>query len=73
MAGKPDWLREKERSQSDRLRFRRCMNCAVGGDMCGQTNYIPKVGRLNMYQCRKHPSVKFYRDTYACEDFEPRR
>lgn len=70
---KPEWLVEQERYREQRLRFRRCMNCTAGGDFCGQTNYIPKVGRLNMYKCRKHPSVKFYRDTYACEDFEPRR
>lgn len=73
MAGKPDWLVEQERLRTERLRFRRCMNCSAGGDICGQTNHIPKVGRLNMYRCRKHPTVKFYRDTYACEDFEPRR
>lgn len=73
MAGKPDWLVEHERLRAEHLRFRRCMNCSAGGDICGQTNHIPKVGRLNMYRCRKHPTVKFYRDTYACEDFEPRR
>lgn len=66
---KPDWLVDKERT---RMRFRRCVKCDAGGDVCGQTNYIPKVGRLNMYQCRRHPTVKFYRDTIACEDFRPR-
>lgn len=70
---KPDWLKEREQSDAGRLRFRRCMNCKVGGDLCGQTNYIPKVGRLNMYRCRRHPTVVFYRETYACEDFDPRR
>lgn len=49
------------------------MNCDAGGDVCGQTNYIPKVGRLSMYRCRRHPTVVFYRNTYACEDFRPRR
>lgn len=70
---KPDWLREREQSDASRLRFRRCMNCNAGGDLCGQTNYIPKVGRLNMYRCRRHPTVVFYRETYACEDFDPRK
>lgn len=70
---KPDWLVDHERARIDVLRFRRCINCDAGGDLCGQTNYIPKVGRLNMYRCRRHPTVKFYRDTYACEDFRPRR
>lgn len=67
---KPDWLRRQE---FEHRGFRRCMMCSAGGDLCGQTNYIPKVGRLNMYRCRRHPTVVFYRDTYACEDFTPRR
>lgn len=66
---KPDWLIERERAR----KFRRCMDCDAGGDICGQTNYIPRVGRLNMYRCRRHPTVIFYRDTYACEDFRLRR
>lgn len=68
---KPEWLKEK--SRFDRFRSLRCMNCDAGGDVCGQTNYIPKVGRLNMYRCRRHPTVIFYRETYACEDFRPRK
>lgn len=71
--GKPEWMKERERTRLVGLRFRRCINCSAGGDVCGQTNYIPNVGRLNMYRCRKHPSVKFYRETYACEDFSPRK
>ena len=55
------------------LGFRRCVNCDAGGDVCGQTNYIPGTGRLDMYRCRRHPTVRFYRETYACEDFRPRR
>jgi len=70
---KPDWLVEQERLRENRLRYRRCMNCLAGGDVCGRTNYIPKVGRLNMYRCRRHPTVVFYRETFACEDFTPRR
>lgn len=70
---KPDWLVEQERLRAEKLHYRRCMNCSAGADLCGRTNYIPKEGRLNMYRCRKHPSVVFYRDTYACEDFDPRR
>ena len=70
---KPDWLKDQERAKEARMRFRRCMNCDAGGDICGQTNYIPKVGRLNMYRCRRHPTVVFYRETFACEDFRPRR
>lgn len=68
---KPSWLVDRE--SSDPTKFRKCMRCDAGGDLCGQTNYIPKVGRLNMYRCRRHPTVVFYRDTYACEDFRPRR
>ena len=64
--------KEKERFRSERNEFKRCVNCSAGGDPCGQTNYIPKVGRLTMYQCRRHPTVKFYRYTLACEDFEAR-
>lgn len=67
---KPDWLKRQE---SGHRAFRRCMTCDAGGDPCGQTNYIPKVGRLTMYRCRRHPTVTFYRDTYACEDYRPRR
>lgn len=66
---KPDWLVERERTR----KFRRCIECDAGGDVCGQTNYIPKVGRLNMYRCRRHPTVVFYRDTIACEDFRLRK
>lgn len=69
---KPDWLREREGERDRRRPFKRCMNCEVGGDVCGQTNYLPKEGRLNMYRCRKHPTIKFWRDTLACEDFRPR-
>lgn len=68
---KPEWLKEKDKL--DRFKFLRCVNCDAGGDICGQTNYIPKVGRLNVYRCRRHPTVTFYRDTYACEDFRPRK
>lgn len=67
---KPDWLRKREETKRS---FRRCMMCDAGGDLCGQTNYIPNSGRLNMYRCRRHPTVVFYRDTYACEDFKPRQ
>lgn len=70
---KPDWLKEREKSRIERLKFKRCVNCSAGGDVCGQTNYIPNEGRLTMYRCRKHPSVIFYRHTYACEDFELRK
>lgn len=68
---KPGWLTERE-SKSP-VRFKRCINCDAGGDLCGQTNYIPKVGRLNMYRCRRHPTVVFYRETYACEDYHQRK
>lgn len=70
---KPDWMKRREGPMAGVLKFRRCINCQVGGDVCGQTNYISGEGRLNMYRCRKHPTVRFYRHTYACEDFEPRR
>lgn len=73
MSGKPGWLKEQGQTRPEGLGFRRCVNCDAGGDVCGQTNYIPKVGRLNMYRCRRHPTVVFYRNTYACEDFRPRR
>lgn len=67
---KPDWMRERERVGS--RAFKRCMMCDAGGNPCGQTNYIPGTGRLTMYRCRRHPTVVFYRNTYACEDFHQR-
>jgi len=66
---KPDWLKRQEREHRG---YRRCMQCDAGADPCGQTNYIPGQGRLTMYRCRRHPTVVFYRDTYACEDWKPR-
>jgi len=67
---KPDWL--KEREDAIRIRFKRCVTCDAGGDQCGHTNPLPKVGRLPMYRCRRHPTVVFYRDTLACEDWHAR-
>lgn len=67
---KPDWLRDNERRRH--IAFRKCITCNAGGDLVGQTNPIPKVGRLNRYRCRRHPSVIFYDGTLACEDWQAR-
>jgi len=69
--GRPDWLEKRE--SRVRIAFRRCITCDAGGDPCGRTNYIPKEGRLTMYRCRRHPTVTFYRDTLACEDWHARK
>lgn len=69
---KPEWMKEQERAKAHYIAFRKCIGCNAGGDLCGQTNYIPNVGRLNMYRCRRHPTVVFYRDTLACEDWQAR-
>lgn len=70
LMAKPDWMKERESRLM--IAFRKCITCDAGGDVCGQTNYIPGTGRLNMYRCRRHPTVRFYRDTLACEDYSPR-
>ena len=71
LMSKPEWMRERE--TRNRIAFKRCMTCSAGGDVCGQTNYIPGTGRLLMYRCHRHPTVTFYRDTLACEDYTPRQ
>ena len=66
---KPEWLQERDRIRN----VKRCMTCAAGGDPCGTTTYLAGRGRLTMYRCRKHPTIKFWHDTLACEDYERRR
>jgi hypothetical protein len=67
---KPGWLKERE---AEHRKFRRCMTCRHAGPAVGQTNYLGSgVGRLTMYQCSLHPTIRFWRETYACEDWERR-
>lgn len=66
---KPEWLRELERKP--RRVYHMCINCIHAGDPCGLTNNLGKgIGRVKMYQCKIHPTVKFYFKTYACEDYK---
>lgn len=67
---RPGWMRDRDKVSP--LRLRHCVNCDAGGQPCGQTNNIPGEGRLTMYRCNRHPTVRFYRHTLACEDFRPR-
>ena len=62
---KPDWMRERERV---RRSMKRCITCDAGGDLCGRT----KVSKVPMYRCRRHPSVVFWDETLACEDYNSR-
>ncbi len=48
------------------------MDCRHKGEPCGFTNNVGN-GRLPMYRCRLHPSIKFYDGTIACEHYEKGR
>jgi len=64
---KPAWLKTNERARA----FKHCINCKHKGDPCGLTNNLGNGrGRVQMFQCKKHPTIKFYCDTLACETYE---
>ena len=69
MMTKPDWLVRREREVPHA--YRRCVNCEHAGDPCGMTNNLgASIGRVRMYQCSLHPSIRFYFRTYACVDYK---
>lgn len=66
---KPAWLTRRE-SELPRT-YKRCMTCRHVGDPCGLTNNLGKgIGRMTMYACKLHPTVRLYYRSYACEDYE---
>lgn len=66
---KPEWLVRRE--SEVRRAFKHCVTCEHKGAQCGLTNNLGKGrGRLPMYECSLHPTVRFYEDTYACEDYQ---
>lgn len=64
---KPEWLRK--RGFVPVRRYKLCSECRHVGKPCGYTNNTGH-GRMVMYECSLHPSIKLYKETYACEDYE---
>jgi len=62
---RPEWLDRERYVRSCRW----CNTCRHVGKPVGYTNRLSD-GRHVMYQCALHPTIRLWRDTLACQDYE---